>query len=97
MFDNPKKELERLEQQLLAIEEKQPDDNFDTDEEQWSPDPDFIRRSAGFDAEKEEYEMNADRYVPAPRKKGIKGRLFIVFLVLIGAGLLISRWMGWLV
>lgn len=96
MFDNPKKELERLEQQLLAAEEvpeaaEDFDDIYDEvydefDEEEpydelqalingtpmrrfESTGNDISRRAAGFDAE--EYEMDSDRYVPAPRKKGI--------------------------
>ena len=94
MFDNPKKELERLEQQLLAAESydeeedyEDPDDLYDDTEdfdENESFDPeldallnggshvfdtterDISRRAAGFDAD---YEMDTDRYVPAPRKK----------------------------
>ena len=99
MFDNPKKELERLEQQLLAAEnyEKEPEELQDDileeyeefeefeedpcDDELYAllngsapvrgeePDWDFVHRSAGFDAEMEEYEMDADRYVPPQRKK----------------------------
>lgn len=97
MFDNPKKELERLQAQLLAAEsdaeedevldeldddiyddfaEEEPfDDELDAllngtapvhDEER---DWDFVNRSAGFDSDIQEYEMDADRYVPVTRKK----------------------------
>ena len=97
MFDNPKKELEWLQEQLLAVERKQPDDNLDTDEELWSPDQDFISRSAGFDADIEEYEMDTDRYVPARKKKGKGSLLFAAFLLLVAAGLFIFWWKGWLV
>ena len=86
MFDNPKKELERLQEQLLAVEDKQPDDTFD------SPDQDFLSRSAGFDAE-----MDADRYVPARKKKRKGGLLFAAFLVLLAAGLFFFWWKGWLI
>ena len=96
MFDNPKKELERLEQQLLAAgryeedeipeepdeeiyEEFEEDEPFDEELDALlngstpvrgeEPDWDLIDRSAGFDSDLEEYEMDADRYVPAPQKK----------------------------
>ena len=90
MFDNPKKELERLQEQLLAVEDKQPDDTFD------SPDQDFLSRSAGFDAEINAYEMDTDRYVPARKKKRKVGLLFAAFLVLLGAGLFFFWGKGWL-
>ena len=97
MFDNPKKELERLEQQLLAAESYDEEDDYedqddlydDTDEEFEADEPfdreldallngdgshlydtsgrDIGRRAAGFDAD--DYAMDADRYVPAPKKK----------------------------
>ena len=101
MFDNPKKELERLEQQLLAAEhydeEEVPEeldediyDDFEDDEpfdaeldallnggsvrRYDRADGDVSRRAAGFDTE--DYVMDTDRYVPAPKRKG---RGLIVF------------------
>ena len=97
MFDNPKKELERLEQQLLAAEsyeeadddeiyddlEDDMDDDF-TEDEPFDEELDILLnggsgrrfddrnrrvsdRAAGFDAD--DYIMDTDRYVPAPKKK----------------------------
>ena len=98
MFDNPKKELEWLQAQLLAAESCDDDENevpeeldedidlyedFEEDEpfdEELdallngssrrfdTADRNVSRRAAGFDAD--DYVMDTDRYVPAPKKKG---------------------------
>lgn len=97
MFDNPKKELERLQEQLLAAESKN-DEEFDDfskdimeelEEEDRLYDAeldallsgtdrrtrrrseagDVSGRATGFDAD--DYEMDSDRYVPAPKKRSI--------------------------
>ena len=98
MFDNPKKELERLQAQLLAAESCDDDENEVPEEldedidlyedfEENEPfdeeldallngssrrfdtaDRNVSRRAAGFDAD--DYIMDTDRYVPAPKKKG---------------------------
>ena len=98
MFDNPKKELELLEQQLLAAEE--PDaENFDDFSDEIYDEIDleearaFSRRSAGFDSEDDLYEMDSRRYVPVPRKKGIGGLVFVSFLELLVAAGLIAWWL----
>ena len=110
MFDNPKKELEWLQEQLLAAEAHDPVDDFDdeipdTPEDEFLDDDlyavlyddrEFFRRSAGFDISDDAYEMDTDRYVPAPKKKGIGGMLFLAFLELVLAVLLIAWWQGWL-
>ena len=95
MFDNPKKELERLEQQLLAAEagDAQEDDFDSSYDDRYDGLPEVKGRAAGFDAE--DYVMDDDRYVPAPRKKRAGGLLLIVFLALVAAGLLVFRRMGW--
>ena len=93
MFDNPKKELERLQEQLLAAEtDVLQEEDFDSSYDVLS---EMRSRAAGFDAE--DYVMDDDRYVPLPKKKGIKGLFFLIFLALIAAGLYIFWWMGWLV
>ena len=94
MFDNPKKELERLQAQLLAAENDYEEDEV-LDEleedifEEFAEDEPFDEeldallsgssrrfdaadrnvsyRASGFDAD--DYIMDTDRYVPAPRKK----------------------------
>ena len=98
MFDNPKKELEWLQAQLLAAESCDADENevpeeldedidlyedFEEDEpfdEELdallngssrrfdTADRNVSRRAAGVDAD--DYIMDTDRYVPAPKKKG---------------------------
>ena len=94
MFDNPKKELERLQAQLLAAESYDDDDVLEEVEEdiydEFEEDEPFdeeldallnggsprfeaadrhvSHRAAGFDAD--DYVMDTDRYVPAPRRKG---------------------------
>ena len=97
MFDNPKKELERLQEQLLAAEARNEEDfeeiseAYYEDEEEdelydeeldaivsgraprlrhhKDSDRDVSGRATGFDAD--DYEMDTDRYVPYPKKKGI--------------------------
>ena len=98
MFDNPKKELERIQEQLLAAEEPAAGDFSDEiyDEIDLNDDSDFIVRSAGFDADIEEYEMDTSRYVPAPKKKRM-GKLFFMILLVLTAALAFVAWrQGWL-
>ena len=129
MFDNPKKELERLEQQLLAASKRTPeDDEFDDLQDEFYDEADddgiyddelsamlsgksyvnfddrraaqdFSRRSAGFDADMEDYELERDRYVPAPKKKSNAGMVLVAVLELAVAIGLILWWaqhLGWL-
>ena len=129
MFDNPKKELERLEQQLLAVTKQAPnDEEFDDlqeeligefEEDELFDDEldailngagrdhfdnrraaqEFARRSAGFDADPEEDELERDRYVPAPRKKNNGALVLVAVLELAVAIGLILWWaqhLGWL-
>ena len=98
MFDNPKKELERLEQQLLAVEasEEAAFDEFSDEADDIDTiyeDLAFSNRSAGFNTQKNSYTMESSRYVPVPAKKRKGGWLLIVCLAIIG--LIIWR-MGWL-
>ena len=91
MFDNPKKELAWLEQQLLASEHHDEEDEFpeELEEDIYEDEPfdeelDILLnggsgrrfddrnrrvsdRAAGFDAD--DYIMDTDRYVPAPKRK----------------------------
>ena len=107
MFDNPKKELERLEQQLLAVDtsdEKAVFDEFDEDTAVHSffaetddidaicDDLIFSERSAGFDAPVKSHVMDTDRYVAVPKKKRKGGWLLIVCLIVA----VIAWRMGWL-
>ena len=107
MFDNPKKELERLQQQLLAAEMDTPEEEVTEDfddlydeiydefgpEEFDEPDLNFYSRAAGFDAELEEYEMDEDRYVAPPRKRGFRG---LVVFALVQAFVVIALAFWWL-
>jgi len=96
MFDNPKKELERLEQELLAVEASEEESDFDefsAEEYEGLPDErDLFRRSAGFDMPDDTYVMDRSRYVPAPKKKRRGGLLLIVCVIAV----LIAWRMGWL-
>ena len=106
MFDDPKKALAQLEQQLLAAEisEEEEEAEFLSDEEYDEPEADgnplaaayeklaFSRRSAGFDPYADT--MDTSRYVPAPKKKR-KGKLLFL---LAAAALALMAWkLGWLV
>jgi voltage-gated potassium channel len=57
------------------------------------PDLNFYSRAAGFDAEIEEYEMDEDRYVAPPRKRGF--RRLVVF-ALVQAFVVIALALWWL-
>ena len=130
MFDNPKKELERLEEQLLAAEAEEPEEDFESlyddiyeefgTEEPYEMDDelmqmlgctdvpirnysnnygeadrDFARRSAGFDAPEEDYYMDSDRYVAAPKKKkGIRGLMIFACIEAILIIALAAWWLG---
>ena len=106
MFDNPKKELERLEQQLLAVDtsdEKAVFDEFDEDTaihaffaetdniDAICEDLIFSARSAGFDTQEDSHVMDTNRYVAVPKKKRKGGWLLILCL----AAALIAWRMGW--
>ena len=129
MFDNPKKELERLEQQLLAAEaHEQEEEDFESLYEEiydefgreepyevddelkqmlnysdipirnhannyGNPQQDLSQRSAGFEAEKDYY-MDSDRYVPMPKKKGIKGLLVLACIEAVAVIALAAWWLG---
>ncbi len=85
MFDNPKKELERLEQQLLAAEQR---DALEEEENLFLEDTDdfyddLSSRSTGFGID-EEYIMDTDRYVPAKRKS-MGGLVFFALLLAVSA------------
>ena len=107
MFDDPKKALAQLEQQLLAAEisEEEEEPEFLSDEEYDEPEADesplaaayekqaFSRRSAGFDPYADT--MDTGRYVPASKKKK-KGGLLLFLLA--AAALALMAWkLGWLV
>ena len=106
MFDNPKKELERLEQQLLAVESSEEEtalDEFDEDTaihaffaetddiDAICEDLIFSERSAGFDTQEDSHVMDTNRYVAVPKKKRRGGWLLIACL----AVALIAWRMGW--
>ena len=119
MFDNPKKELERLQAQLLAAENDYEEDEV-LDEleedifEEFAEDEPFDEeldillnggsgrrfddrnlhvsgRAAGFDAD--DYEMDTDRYVPAPKRKNGCLTAFALFQALAIIGFVV--WALW--
>ena len=109
MFDDPKKELDRLQEQLLAAETRVPEEDFDDgfnesdaddilDNDLYAvlyDDQDIPARSAGFDTK---YEMKPDRYVAVAKKKKkwLGDLLFAIVLIVLAAATLIGRWQGWL-
>ena len=112
MFDNPKKELERLQEQLLAAERHDPVDDLGNEFMDESEPDDILddelfavlyddqklsRRSVGFDIQ-EPYVMDSDRYVAVPKKKKkwLGNLLFAILLIVLAAATLIGRWQGWL-
>ena len=110
MFDNPKKELERLQEQLLAAEAHDPEEDFDdlSDDMFQESDPDEVLDNElyavlyddrDFSRRSAGFDPYADtmdtgRYVPAPKKKR-KGKLLFL---LAAAALALMAWkLGWLV
>ena len=97
MFDNPKKELERLEQQLLEVdtsEEEVFSDDFSEEADDIGTiyeDLSFYSRSAGVNEREGSFAMDTARYVPVPKKKRRGGWLLIACL----AVALIAWRMGW--
>ena len=102
MFDNPKKELERLEQQLLAAEAADTEEDFEElyeeEYEVFDAEDDelmeLLGRSAGFDSQSDElYDMEENRYAAPPKKKGIRGLLMIACLEAIAIIALAVWWL----
>ena len=108
LFDDPKKELKLLEQQLLAAEMAPPEEDIDgfSDEiyEEFSDEFSFEEenelplygRAAGFDAEveEEEYYMDESRYAAPPKKKGFRGLVIFALLQAIVIIALVTWWLG---
>ena len=108
LFDDPKKELERLQQQLLAAEMAPPEEDIDDfsdeiyeefgDEFSFEEENDLslYGRAAGFDAEteEEEYYMDEDRYAAPPKKKGFRGLVIFALLQAILIIALVTWWLG---
>ncbi len=82
MFDDPRKNLDRLQQQLLAEEA-----DFD---DAWE--------SLGDIPEEEPMPACGEQEPPRPaaREKGIRGLVFLAFLELLGILLISGWWMLWL-
>ena len=101
MFDDPRKSLRWMEDELLdeELEDILYGDEEDEEYEETYRQP-RIRKGRQQDFHRAVYEDeddDEDRYMILPKKKGIKGLLFLIFLALIAAGLYIFWWMGWLV
>ena len=103
MFDDPRKELRRLEQQLLAEEEDDwLDDELaeahrlmgdDPDEEEYDDAPRSPRaRSRNTDLPDVDLEEYSDEIHDEPKKKGLGGLLFLICLELLGIAAVAAYW-----
>ena len=97
MFDDPQKELMRLEEQLLQLENK--DDEFErfyqdifaefgTPEEQKKPAP-----APAAPVRKQSAYADAPRAVAPKKKKGVKGLVITVCVELIAIGGIVAYWL----
>lgn len=109
MFDDPKKELERLERALLQSEEEPGEDELDLEEvkaylaeDDWEGtdrEP-LYRRYADIDwqdeADEEPEEEPADYQPAPPRKKGIAGLMILLLMETAALVAVIAWWIRWL-
>lgn len=103
MFDDPRKKLQWMEEELLADEEEY--DEFDEelqeiqelldDDNELGPGynyaMDYGRTIYG------DEEFDEDAYVPPQKKRGVKGLCFLAFLEILGILALIGWWVRWLI
>ena len=99
MFDDPRGQLKWLEEELLAEEEDLPEE---WDGEEWE---DGDELGPGYNHAVDFHRTmyadldygGRDETEPKPRKKGIKGLVFLAFLEILGILLIIGWWLRWLI
>ena len=102
MFDDPRKSLHRIEDELLDEELEDilygDEENEDEYEEEYRQPR--ARKGGRRDFHRAVYEDeddDEDRYMILPKKKGIKGLVFLAVLELIGILAIIGWWLQWLI
>ena len=97
MFDDPRKKLEWLNQELLEAEEEYEDWKEDQDEDELDPGYNYavdFGRTVFDDEEEPDGDLT---YVAAPKKRKNKGLRFLLFLEVIGILAVIGWWLRWLI
>lgn len=108
MFDNPRNRLEWLEDELLdnELEEilygegDEECDEEECDEEEYEEEKPRrrCRRAADFNrAVYEDEDDDESRYMLLPKRKGIKGLVFLAVLEVIGILAILGWWLQWLI
>jgi len=97
MFDDPKKELERLEEQLRTALEENTEETDWLEEARAMMDREFEGESTG-NLDYDEDEDGEDEFsVPAPKKKKRLGGLIVVLVLeLLGIAAVVLWWLQWL-
>ena len=97
MFDDPKKELQRVEAQLRAAQEEDTDNTDWLAEAKSMMDREFEGDSADTVAFEEDEDGEDEFSVSAPnKKKGIAGLIVLMCLELLGIGAVVYWWLQWL-
>ena len=109
MFDDPRKSLHRIEDELLDEEledilyggrdnEEEYEDEYEEEEEEYEEPPRRRRRRQKRKLRPVEYEDDdEDRYMILPKKKGIKGLVFLAALETIAILAVLGWWLQWLI
>ena len=102
MFDDPRKNLRRMEDALLdeELEEILYGEEEDDEEYAESYRQPRIRKGKRQDFHRAVYEDeddDEDRYMLLPKKKGIKGLVFLAVLELIAILAVLGWWLQWLI
>ena len=102
MFDDPRKSLHRIEDELLDEELEDilygDEENEDEYEEEYRQPR--IRRGRRQDFHRAVYEDEDDdesRYMLLPKRKGIKGLVFLAVLEIIAILAVLGWWLQWLI
>ena len=99
MFDDPRKSLHRIEDELLdeELEDILYGDEEEDEQEYRQPRIRRGRRQDFHRAVNEDEDDDEDRYMILPKKKGIKGLVFLAVLEIIAILAVLGWWLQWLI
>ena len=97
MFDDPRKKLEWLNQELLEAEDEYDDWEEDGEEDELGPGYNYAVDFGRTIFDDEEEPDGGMVYVDAPKKKKNRDLRFLLFLELIGILAVIGWWLRWLI
>lgn len=97
MFDDPKKDLERLEEQLRTAQEENTEETDWLEEARAMMDREFEGESTHIDDYDGDKDGEDEFSVPAPKKKKRLGGLIVVLILeLLGIAAVALWWLQWL-